>query len=71
MKPVGYELRFWALWGQFLRGGYRPNFEAIVRFCDAIGEAKSPEECERCFPYEVMRPECDIGHFYKEFGTEE
>jgi hypothetical protein len=71
MKPVGYELQFWALWGQFLRGGFRPNFEAITRFCDAIGEAKSPEGCKRCFPYEVMRPECDIGHFYRDFRTEE
>lgn len=68
IKPVGYELQFWALWGQFLRGGFRPNVEAIARFRGAIAGAESPEECERCFPYEVMRPECAIGHFHRHFG---
>ena len=68
MKPVGYELQFWALWGQFLRGGFRPNVETIAKFREAIARARSPEECERCFPYEVMRPECGIEHFYKHFG---
>jgi hypothetical protein len=67
MKPVGYELQFWALWGQFLKGGFRPDFEAIGRFCEAIALARTPEECTQCFPYEAMRPECDIGHFYRFF----
>ena len=66
-KPVGYELGFWALWGQFLRGGFRPDIEAITRFQTAIAIADSPEECERCFTYEVLQPECDIQHFYRHF----
>ena len=66
-KPVGYELEFWALWSQFLRGGFRPDIEAITRFKTAIAIADSLEECERCFTYEVLRPECDIQHFYRHF----
>ena len=69
-KPVGYELQFWALWGQFLRGGGKINKETMNRFLDAIKQATSPEECETCFPYEVLRPECDIRHFYTHFGIE-
>ena len=69
-EPVGYELPFWALWGQFLRGGFRIDQAAADAFLAAIQEADSTEECEQCFPYQVLRPECDIQHFYRYFGIE-
>jgi hypothetical protein len=64
-KPVGYELQFWALWGQFLRGGFRISEEAVQQFLESVERAATAEECEQSFPYEVLRPECDIQHFYQ------
>jgi hypothetical protein len=68
IKAVGYELPFWVLWGQFLRGGGKPNHEAIHTFVAAVEQATTPDECEKSFPYQVMRPECDIRHFYSYYN---
>ena len=34
------------------------------------GNSGIQQECERCFTYEVLRPECDIQHFYRHFKIE-
>lgn len=68
--PVGYELQFWALWGQFLKGGFRINEEAVDTFRKAFAQADSVEACKQSFPYQVLRPECGIDEFYEHYGIE-
>ena len=64
-KPVGYEVGFWALWGQFLRRVDKADNEAVSRFLPRLREQKTTEACLECFPYQVLRPECPIRVFYE------
>jgi hypothetical protein len=66
----GYETGFWALWGQFIArdGGLR---ESTVRpFLANLRTQRTVDGCLRCFPYEVLKPRCDIEIFYRFYGVD-
>ena len=66
-KPVGseHETGFWALWGQFIARKGSIRQPAATQFLDCLNNQKTVEACLQCFPYQVLRPECPIGIFYK------
>ena len=63
-KPVGYETTFWALWGQFVARHGSVRQPAAAQFLECLKTQKTVEGCLRCFPYQVLRPECSIETFY-------
>jgi hypothetical protein len=63
-KPVGYETEFWALWGQFIARNGSIRQPAATQFLACLDNQKTVEGCLRCFPYQVLRPECSIETFY-------
>ena len=66
-KPVDskYETGFWALWGQFIARNGSIRQPAATQFLECLSNQKTLEGCLQCFPYQVLRPECPIGTFYK------
>ncbi|MEO2003245.1 MAG: hypothetical protein ABGY41_04030 [Candidatus Poribacteria bacterium] len=69
-EPHGHETGFWALWGQFIArdGGLR---ESTVRpFLANLRTQTTVDGCLRCFPYEVLKPRCDIGAFYRFYAVD-
>ena len=70
-EHCGYETGFWALWGQFVArdGGLR---ESTARpFLERLRTQTTTEGCLRCFPYEVLKPRCDISVFYVFYGIDQ
>ena len=63
-KPVGYETGFWALWGQFIARDGSLRQPGAGQFLECLDKQKTVEDCLKCFPYQVLRPECDIQVFY-------
>ncbi len=68
VEPHGYETGFWALWGQFIArdGGLRES--TAGPFLRDLKAQTTVDGCLRCFPYEVLKPRCDIGIFYDFYG---
>lgn len=64
-RPVGYESGFFSLWGQFLRGNRDVREDMVGKFLNCLSKATSADECMKCFPFEVLRPECPIDAFYR------
>ncbi len=56
-------------WGPFLdhRGGMKAGVEAT--FCARVALAGSLDALLACFPFAVLRVECDIAHFYAHYGV--
>lgn len=63
--PVGYETGFFSLWGQFLRADGTVREPAAAQFLRCIEQQTSIDDYLKCFPYEVLRPECSIDKFYQ------
>jgi hypothetical protein len=66
---VGYETGFFSLWGQFLRADGTVREAAADHFLRCIEQQHAVDGCLRCFPFEVLRPECSIEVFYKFYGV--
>ena len=69
-ERCGYETGVWALWGQFIArdGGLR---ESTTRpFLERLRTQTTTAGCLRCFPYEVLKPRCDISAFHRLHAVE-
>ena len=64
LSPAGYEFQFLALWGQFLDREYSLRQPTARDFLSRIAVGRTLEELKACFPYEVLRTECSVRHFY-------
>lgn len=63
-KPVGYETGFFSLWGQFLRADRSIRESAANQFLACLAIQTDVDGCMKCFPHQVLRPECPIHVFY-------
>lgn len=64
------EYRFLALWGQFLFHDGSVRRRMVEEFFKKIEKAKTLEELQSCFPYQVLRLESSITDFYTFYGIE-
>jgi hypothetical protein len=61
------ELRFMALWGQFLHRG-RVREPLATDFLAGLRRQRDLEGIEACFPFTVLRPRCPIREFAAFYG---
>lgn len=58
-----------SLWGQFYQGAGILRMSAVEPFLKCIKHKDSMDELMKCFPYQVLQPECDIKYFYEFFNV--
>lgn len=63
-QPHGYPTNDWALWGQFVARDGSSREPASTQFLDCLSQQKTVDGCLKCFPFQVLRPECPIEAFY-------
>lgn len=66
--PAGYETDSLALWGQFLRANGQLREPSVASFLKNLRRHTTVKDCLRCFPYQVLRPDCSIQIFYDYYG---
>ena len=69
-RHIGYETGFFSLWGQFLRGDRSIREDVANQFLDCLRKQTTVNGCIKCFPYEVLRPECPRHDFYNFYKVE-
>jgi len=67
-RPIGGEMQYMSLWGQFLRRDGQLREAAASTFLSNLHAQNTLEGIEHCFPCQVLRPECSIAHFYEFYG---
>jgi len=64
MKMVDGEFQYLSLWGQFVRRNGQVHEDIASSFLFSLHKHDTLEGLKRCFPYQVMGPECPISYFY-------
>ena len=65
MQPVEDEFPYLALWGQFLTRAGRLRQPGTDVFLACLKQQTTLDGLKHCFPLQVLRPACAIGHFYQ------
>jgi hypothetical protein len=64
------DVNFMAQWGQFLASNGGMRVDTTQAFLDCLSQKQSVDELLRCFPFSVLRLECEIGAFYQFYGID-
>jgi hypothetical protein len=63
------EFQFLARWGQLFDRNWDVRQPHGERFLHALEELVSLDELRHCFPYQLRRPRCAVGHFYEFYSV--
>jgi hypothetical protein len=66
--PIVDELRFVAIWGQFVDVGWKVKESIAEEFLECLKKQTSFDSCLSCFRYGTVNPECAIEIFYDFYG---
>jgi hypothetical protein len=69
-QPVESDFKYRAIWGQFLKSNGGVQADLASTLMNHLADLRDVQDLGKCFPYQILRTECDVADFYRFYGIE-
>jgi hypothetical protein len=67
-KSTAHEFQFLAMWGQFFAWRWKVKDDLAKELLSRVEALQEFDNLKSCFPYQILRPRCNIQYFYDFYG---